>query len=66
MMNRKGFGRKRLWPNLRYYPGIHLKRLRKTTKNLRVASLKVICCVQKMTQSQEIRTANGAWKGAKK
>jgi hypothetical protein len=23
----------RSWPNLRYYPGIFLKRLRKTTKN---------------------------------
>jgi hypothetical protein len=34
MMNAEGFDRK--WPlhNLRYYAGICLKRLRKTTKNL--------------------------------
>jgi hypothetical protein len=32
-MNWKGCGRKRSWPNLRYYPGICLG-LRKTTKNL--------------------------------
>jgi hypothetical protein len=31
-MNLKGFGRKRSWPNLRYYPGIRLKRVRKTSK----------------------------------
>jgi hypothetical protein len=33
-MNWKGCGRKRSWPNLRYYPGICLEGLRKTTKNL--------------------------------
>jgi hypothetical protein len=33
-MNWKGCGRKWLWPNLRYYPGICLEELRKTTKNL--------------------------------
>jgi hypothetical protein len=33
-MNRKGCGRKRPWPNLRYYNGIFLEGLRKTTKNL--------------------------------
>jgi hypothetical protein len=32
MMNLKGFGRKPSWPNLRYYPGIRVVRLRKTTK----------------------------------
>jgi hypothetical protein len=34
MMNWKGYGRKRSWPDWRYYPGICLERLRKTTKNL--------------------------------
>jgi hypothetical protein len=33
-MNGKGCGKKRLWLNLRYYPGICLKGLSKTTKNL--------------------------------
>jgi hypothetical protein len=33
-MNFKGFRRKRLWTNLRYYPGSCLEGLRKTTKNL--------------------------------
>jgi hypothetical protein len=33
-VNRKGFGRKRLWPNVRYYPGICLDGLRKTTESL--------------------------------
>jgi hypothetical protein len=32
MMNRKECGRKQSWPNLRYYPGICLGGLRKTTK----------------------------------
>jgi hypothetical protein len=32
MTNWKGYGRKKSWPNLRYYPGIFLDRLRKTTK----------------------------------
>jgi hypothetical protein len=30
MMNSKGRGRKRSWPNLRYYRGICLEGLRKT------------------------------------
>jgi hypothetical protein len=34
IMNLKGFGRKRSWPILRYYLGIHLEGLRKTTKDL--------------------------------
>jgi hypothetical protein len=34
MMNWKGFGRKRSWPNLQYYPHIHLDRLRKTMRNV--------------------------------
>jgi hypothetical protein len=33
MMNVKGFGRMQLCPKLRYYAGIHLEGLRKTTKN---------------------------------
>jgi hypothetical protein len=33
-MNWKGCGRKRSWPNLRYYPDICLEGLRKKTKNL--------------------------------
>jgi hypothetical protein len=33
-MNRKRYGRKRLWPNLRYHPGIFLEGSKKTTKNL--------------------------------
>jgi hypothetical protein len=33
-MNWKGCGKKRSWPNLRYYPSICLEGLRKTTKNL--------------------------------
>jgi hypothetical protein len=32
MMNWKGCGRKQ-WSNLRYYPGISLEGLRKTTKS---------------------------------
>jgi hypothetical protein len=31
----KGCERKRLWPNLRYYPRIFLEGLRKTMKDLR-------------------------------
>jgi hypothetical protein len=31
IMNRKGCGRKKLWPNLRHYPRICLEGLRKTT-----------------------------------
>jgi hypothetical protein len=34
MMNVKRCESKRLWSNLRYYPGISLERLRKTTKDL--------------------------------
>jgi hypothetical protein len=34
MINWKGCGRKRSWPNLRYYPGICPERLRKTTEIL--------------------------------
>jgi hypothetical protein len=34
MMNGKGFSRKRSWPNLRYYAGIRLQKLKKTTKIL--------------------------------
>jgi hypothetical protein len=34
MMNWKGFEWKRSWPNLRYYSGICLQGLSKTTKNL--------------------------------
>jgi hypothetical protein len=34
MMIWKGCGRKWLWPNLRCYPGIGVKRLKKTKKNL--------------------------------
>jgi hypothetical protein len=34
MMNWKGRERKRSWPNVRYYPGVCFKGLRKTTKNL--------------------------------
>jgi hypothetical protein len=33
-MNWKGCGRKQLWPNLRYYPGICLEGLRKIMENL--------------------------------
>jgi hypothetical protein len=32
IMNCKGFGKKRTWPNLRYYPGICLEGLRKPWK----------------------------------
>jgi hypothetical protein len=35
-MNWKGFGRKQFLPNLRYYPGIFLERLRKITKGTSV------------------------------
>jgi hypothetical protein len=34
MMNWKGFGRKRPWPNVRFYSKIRLEGLRKTMKNL--------------------------------
>jgi hypothetical protein len=33
-MNWKGYGKKHSWPNLRHYPDIFLKGLRKTTKSL--------------------------------
>jgi hypothetical protein len=32
--NSKGYGRKRSWSNLRYYPGLCLEGLRKITKSL--------------------------------
>jgi hypothetical protein len=38
-MNGKGCGRKCSWPNLKYYAGIRLEGLRKTTKNLNQDSL---------------------------
>jgi hypothetical protein len=39
-MNWKGYGRKQSWPNLRYYPGICLEGLTKTTKtSVRIAGL---------------------------
>jgi hypothetical protein len=34
MVNWKGFGKKRSWPNFKIYPGILLEILRKITKNL--------------------------------
>jgi hypothetical protein len=34
MLNCKGFGRKRSWPNLRHYPGILVEGLREIIKNL--------------------------------
>jgi hypothetical protein len=41
MMNWKGFGTKRLASFLRYYPGIRLEELRKTTKlSVRIAGLR--------------------------
>jgi hypothetical protein len=39
MVSRKGFGSKLSWPYLRYYPGIRLEELRKTTKILNHDSL---------------------------
>jgi hypothetical protein len=39
MLNWKVFGRKRLWPNLKYYLDNCLERLRKTTINLSQDSL---------------------------
>jgi hypothetical protein len=39
MMNWKGCRRKRLWPDLRYCPGICLDGLRITAKNLRISDL---------------------------
>jgi hypothetical protein len=33
-MNCKGFGRKRSWPNLRFYPDVFLDGLRKATNSL--------------------------------
>jgi hypothetical protein len=33
-MNWNGFGRKWSWPNPRYYSGIYLEGLKKTTKNI--------------------------------
>jgi hypothetical protein len=40
-MNWRGCGRKLSWPNLRYYPDIFLEVLRKATKILRIAGLRV-------------------------
>jgi hypothetical protein len=40
-MNGKAYGRKRLSPNLRYYPGVSMEGLRETKKNLiRIAGLR--------------------------
>jgi hypothetical protein len=40
MMNWKGCGREQLWPDLKYYPGICLERLRKAmTTSVRIAGL---------------------------
>jgi hypothetical protein len=36
-----GFGRKRLWPSVRYYLGMCLERLEKTTKHLRILGVPV-------------------------
>jgi hypothetical protein len=41
MMKQKGYRRKRLWPNLMYYPGSCLDGLRKTTKTpVRIACIR--------------------------
>jgi hypothetical protein len=32
-------GRKWLWPNLRYYPGVYLQQLRKFTKHVGIADV---------------------------
>jgi hypothetical protein len=32
MSNKLGYGRKQSWPTLRYYPGICVEEMRKTTK----------------------------------
>jgi hypothetical protein len=41
MINWKGCDRKLLWPNLRFYAGIILEGLRKTTKaSIRIAGLR--------------------------
>jgi hypothetical protein len=37
MMSWKICGRKWPWPNIRYYLGIRLERLRKITRNLRIS-----------------------------
>jgi hypothetical protein len=39
MMNWKGHGKKRLWPNSRHYPGIRLEGLSKTKKAIRRTGL---------------------------
>jgi hypothetical protein len=40
MTNCKGYGRELSWPHLRYYPGIYVKGLRKTTKiSIRITDL---------------------------
>jgi hypothetical protein len=33
-MKWKGYGRKWTWPNLRYFPGVCMERMREITKNL--------------------------------
>jgi len=38
-MNRKGYGRRRAWPNLRYYAGFYQELLRKPTSILSQSSL---------------------------
>jgi hypothetical protein len=39
-MNWKVRERARLWPNLRYYHGIYLERLRKTIKTVTISGLR--------------------------
>jgi hypothetical protein len=40
MMSRKWYGRKRSWPNLRFYPGSCLDGPKITTKNLRISDIR--------------------------
>jgi hypothetical protein len=51
-MNWKECGRKQLWPNLRYYPGFCLERLRETIKALvRIAGLQAEVLIQDLSNT---------------
>jgi hypothetical protein len=54
MMNWKGCGRNRSCPNVRYYPGICLEGLMKTTKNLTRVSWSVGRDLNPVTPEYEV------------
>jgi hypothetical protein len=55
-MTGKGFGRKRWWPDLWYYAGIHLEGPRKTVKtSISIAGLRAEIRTQDLSNSKQER-----------